>query len=277
MVSKRLNRIILSSLFIFLLTGVLFSGNDQDKIKDVLSNLEKGWKNKDINLLKTCFIKVPSQQVSMYEYLFSISDHIVLDIDIKDITINGAFANVKARLKKEITYSPSGSLSNKEIRDKELRYILGKKNGNWYILGTVDESLSKAFNNNGSVQVTDKNYKAINKMMEQLSLEDRKKMYSSFNVNTAKIISKENNEIRWAPMGVLLRYKATITTEKLNNKGEGGGDVIWESALTFNLYMKIDKDIIKKLDKGKIYYLNIYGFNSQNAVMGIGIKQIKRE
>ncbi len=271
----KINRIIISLLLILLSSSLLLSETDEDKIRDLFDRFEKGWETKNIELIKACFTRLPSKQISMYKYIFSISGKVILDVEIKDIVINGSFANIKARLKKEISYTPVGVPSQKEVRDKELRYILGKKNGNWYILGTIDPSLAKLFKSSGKVRITDKNYKAINKLMEQIPLKDRKSMYSNF--GGPRRINEEERKIKWASMGTIVRYKATITTEKLNNNGEGGGTLIWKSEMTFNLEMDIPKDIIKKLEISKIYYLNIYGYDSKEQIMGIGLRQIRRD
>ncbi len=265
-------------IFIFLLmfcTTVLFSASDEDKIRDLFNRFEKGWETKDTSLIKSCFTRLPSQQIYMYEYIFRITGKITLNVEVKDITVNGAFANIKAELKKEIYYTPAGVLAKKEVRDKELRYILGKKNGNWYILGTIDPSLAKLFKGSGKVHVTDKNYKAINKLMEQIPLKDRKSMYSNF--GGPRRISEKKNTVKWAQMGTLVRYKATITTEKLNNKGDGGGTLIWKSEMTFDSEMDIPVEKIRKLETGKIYYLNIYGYDTKEQIVGIGLKKIIRE
>jgi len=266
--------ILLFTIFIISI-WIVFAQTDKAKIRDLLSRLETGWETKDPEKLKTCFTRLPSLQTSMYKYLFSITGKIILDIEIKEIAIYGSFANVKAHLKKEIIYSPGGTFSSKEVRNKELQYILGKKNGEWYILGTVDPSLAKIFNRSGKIRVTEKNYQAINKIMEQIPESDRKRMYSNF--TGPRKVSKEKSLIKWASMGTLIRYKAVITTEKLQDTGEGGGEIMWESDITFNQELVIPQDIIEGLVKGKIYYLNIYGYDTKGVTVGIGLRQIIRE
>lgn len=225
----------------------------------VLNTFKTGWEKKNVTILSTCFVKLSDNQRKLYESIFMVVSNVSVNFDIKEAGEEPPMGYVRATLKKSLTYFVPNAAPEVRTDSKDLTYFFVKKEGKWYIVGTIDDK-PKLVTKKRVSTLNDIDY--INSQLTNLP--------ASFSTNffkTYQELTVNNLMVNWQGEQGAAHYN--IILQEMNGKS------IWEFKGIIMTLVKIPVIVFNQLNNGQMYQLQVSAETANKVEISKQILQLK--
>jgi hypothetical protein len=216
--------------------------------------------------LSACFVSLPEAQKQTYADLFKIIQSVEVSFDIKRTMVRQMFAGVETRLKRTVRYSSdlNGAVQTEE---ENVNYLFIKKDGHWYIMGTVKPDLAEK-----PVRVTEQNMDYINSKMSSMT---NLRSTNAGSLPDAFVVSSSARRIYIPAEPGAPAERIGLSTKMQTN--ETGYRVLWRKEGRSLPFVDIPDPVLDEMTSGVVYFLRTDYLDVTYAVLSSVIYKIRKK